>query len=198
MPKQFPTESEWQAPWEKNGTEFNADVAKHLIYSLSKSEAQLEEELASSKRELRTAKQETETLSTESETLKREALFGRKAMVAAEHNIPLNKAKWLGGDTLEEIEASAKEFLKDFATPPEGEGEKQEEPPAEDKGGEQPEPGQPGGKEEDDPLMDFFLRRTPVATSLFTGAHSGTDGEQGKPRPAETIDDARQIVTGRK
>lgn len=195
---QFPAESEWQAPWEKNGTEFNADVARHLIYNLQKSESTLESDLTAVRKELRQAKQEVDSTASASETLKEEALFGRKAKVAAENNIPLARAKWLGGDTLDEIRASAKEFLTDF-----GIGEPQGNP--DPKAGESPADGQgeepnadgtgDGGDQggDEDPLAGYMLRRAPVPTTLITGAGAGTDGDRGT-TPAATVEDARKYL----
>jgi hypothetical protein len=50
----FPTLEEWKAPWEKNGTEFDADTAKKLIYNMERNAATKAEEHRAKVEELQT------------------------------------------------------------------------------------------------------------------------------------------------
>lgn len=66
--KTFPSREEWKAPWEKNGTEFDADTAATLIYNMERNAftaAQSHKEaLESVQSELTTVKGELETSKT--------------------------------------------------------------------------------------------------------------------------------------
>jgi len=63
--KTFPTIEEWKAPWEKNGTEFDAETAKKLIYNMERNAHTAAEEHRTKVEGLQTQLTEAETKATE-------------------------------------------------------------------------------------------------------------------------------------
>lgn len=131
MPK-LPEFKDWQAPWEKSGTEFSADVAKKFIYDLHKDVEKSGEEIST----LKTSNSELTTKVTEAEraTLtdaekaaaeradleKKLADAGESSLevtrleLALEHGLTKSQAKRLVGKTAEELTADAEELVKDL------------------------------------------------------------------------------------
>jgi hypothetical protein len=131
MPK-LPEFKDWQAPWEKSGTEFSADVAKKFIYDLHKDVEKANEENST----LKTQNSELTTKVTEAEKAnmtdaekaaaeraefeKKLAEAGEKSLevtrleLALEHGLTKSQAKRLVGKTAEELTADAEELVKDL------------------------------------------------------------------------------------
>ena len=145
MPK-LPEFKDWQAPWEKSGTEFSADVAKKFIYDLHKDAEKAHEEISglkASNTELQTKVTEAERANeTDAEKAQREkaelesklASAGEKDLdiarleLALEHGLTKSQAKRLVGKTPDELKADAEELIADLGlkkdeTHQEGEGE---------------------------------------------------------------------------
>jgi len=142
MPVSFPKFEDWQAPWEKKGTEFNAETAKGLIYSLSKEAAEVKEKhdtaLASVTQERDTLKTKVEEAETkdlsEVERLKREnerlketqAKKGEPNLdltrleLALEHGLTKAQAKRLVGGTVDELTADAKAYAEEVGASGQG------------------------------------------------------------------------------
>lgn len=131
MPK-LPEFKDWQAPWEKSGTEFSADVAKKFIYDLHKDVEKAGEENST----LKTQNSELTTKVTEAEKAnmtdaekaaaeradleKKLADASEKSLevtrleLALEHGLTKSQAKRLVGKTAEELTADAEELVKDL------------------------------------------------------------------------------------
>lgn len=139
----FPTYEDWTPPWEKEDKEFDADVARKLVYNLSasvdKSKGKSEEhdeqlkEYESALEKYREKEKEAERANeTEVEALKRKnteleekakagtAETARENLllkVRLDKDLTESQVKRLSGDTLEELLADADEYLKDVAPP---------------------------------------------------------------------------------
>lgn len=138
MPK-LPKYEDWTPPWGEDEDDFDAEKAKKLIYGLTSDKEKAAEKLSSAN----TAKKEIEDKLTEvqgqldqAEAKGNEKVVGelqqkvaklegslkvaeRKLLVqkiADEKGIPLKQANRLQGETEEEIEADADEFLEAFGS----------------------------------------------------------------------------------
>lgn len=131
MPK-LPEFKDWQAPWEKSGTEFSADVAKKFIYDLHKDVEKAGEEnstLKTQNSELQTKVTEAERAKeTDAEKAAREqkelqdklASAGDKDLeiakleLAIEHGLTKSQASRLQGKTVDELKADAEVLVEDL------------------------------------------------------------------------------------
>lgn len=148
MPK-LPEFKDWKAPWEKTGTEFNADVAKKFIYDLHKDvEGKTEEnsalktqntELQGKVDEAQRAN-ETEAQKADREKKELEAKLSEadgkdleitRLKLALEHGLTESQAKRLVGKTSEELTADAEALIEDL-------GLKKDESNPDDQNGGQP------------------------------------------------------------
>lgn len=179
----FPKFEDWQAPWEKSGTDFDAEKAKGLIYSLHKEAAEVKERhdvaltAVTEERDTLKAKvdeHETKDLS-EVERLKREneklkanppkpdsgqSLEVARLELALEHGLTKAQARRLAGSTVEELTADAAEYAKELGI----EGEK----PSNGSGGSKAPP----------------PSRKPDAKNLRSGLDGGRDAENYTPEQA--------------
>jgi len=134
MADKFPEFSEWKAPWEKSGADFDEARAKGLIYSLSKSEHEAGIKIAEIKTERDgfkakvdefERKDETEVERLRREVQERDERLAQSAgddtstevmrlQVALDKGLTLRQAKRLVGKTLEELEADADDILDTF------------------------------------------------------------------------------------
>lgn len=126
----FPTFESWKAPWEDKDEEFDADVAKKLIYNMSKRASERDAARETEKTEAATkiseleAKvqefedkdlTEVERLRKENERLKTpkgpekkgDDLAQARLEIALEKGLTLAQSKRLAGSTREELEADA-------------------------------------------------------------------------------------------
>lgn len=145
----FPKLEDWKAPWDDG--EIDAEKAKSFAYSIKKTAHEAEEKAKADLKErddaLAVYKKAEEDASRENETvtdkLQREIKeLGEKLAkadnprdklileVALDKGLTKKQASRLVGDTLEELEADAEEFLKELAPPKASEDE--EDPPEDD------------------------------------------------------------------
>lgn len=144
---------DWEAPWEKDGGEFDADVARRLIYRLTKNNIEYQnrnETLRNENEDLTEAAQEAagegESGSegggkdAEKETGKMDSLLEAKYQAALKHGLDVSDVHRLVGKDAAEIEKDAESLSKrlnpqksDEEDPEEGseEGEEGEEEEAE-------------------------------------------------------------------
>lgn len=135
MPK-LPKFEDWQAPWVKNSTEFNADVAAKLIYDKTKDVEDLKEAHATQVETLTTENTALKAKITEAERAKMtdaEKAAAEKAEIekklvdagdkdldvarlelALDHGLTKSQAKRLVGKTRDELTADAVELAKDL------------------------------------------------------------------------------------
>lgn len=131
----FPSFESWKAPWEDKGEDFDADVAKKLIYNMSKRAAEKQASRETEKQadaekisELETKVQEfedkdlseVERLRKENERLKTPKnttsskgegdLTQARLEIALEQGLTLAQSKRLAGSTREELEEDAKAY----------------------------------------------------------------------------------------
>jgi hypothetical protein len=122
--------ADWKAPWEKSGTEFDAEKARKYVYDLTRDKETLTTEKAAVVQErdaLKTKVEEAETKDlSEVERLKRElekakeskkedpklALENARLKLALDHGLTVAQAKRLHGSTPEELEADVPELLE--------------------------------------------------------------------------------------
>jgi hypothetical protein len=136
----FPKFEEWQAPWEKSKTDFDAEKAKSLVYSLSKEIAETKERHATQLADVETERDtlktkveehetkdlsEVERLKRENERLKdaqtqakakpdKSDLTVARLELALEHGLTKDQARRLIGETAEELAADAKVLVEQF------------------------------------------------------------------------------------
>jgi hypothetical protein len=130
----FPKFEEWQAPWEKNGTEFDAETAKKLVYSLHKEiadskdrhtaaladvtaerdtlKSKVEEHETKDMSEVDRLKRENERLKEAKATEPKDDLAVARLELALEHGLTKDQARRLIGETAEELAADAKVFAE--------------------------------------------------------------------------------------
>lgn len=148
----FPAFADWKSPWEEDESEIDPEKVKKLVYNLKKSEdeskdklkakddkiAENETALAAYKKAEADAKKANES---ETQTLQRELAEAKEALekgpkesrnelilrVALEKGLTEAQAKRLAGNTLEELQKDADDYLKDIKKPDEGEEEVIEE-----------------------------------------------------------------------
>lgn len=136
MPK-LPKFEDWTPPWGEDDDNFDAEKAKKLIYGLTSDKEKAADRVSAAN--TRTKELETELAETKADLDKAEAKgneqvvgelqtkvakltadlkdANRKVLVqeiADEKGIPLKQAKRLQGETKEEIEADADDFLETF------------------------------------------------------------------------------------
>lgn len=135
----FPDFENWNAPWEGEGKEFDAELAKKFAYNLKRSENEAKEKLGSVDTELEEYKAAIEKYKKVEEDAKREneseiesanrardeaqqklkEFEGSTARenlilkVRLEKGLTESQAKRISGDTFEELSADADEYLKD-------------------------------------------------------------------------------------
>jgi cell division septum initiation protein DivIVA len=131
MPK-LPEFKDWQAPWEKNGTEFSADVAKKLIYDLHRDTEKLTDEKSELKGQVGELQAKVTEAERANETEAEKSARERKELedklasaatkdlditrleLALEHGLTKSQAKRLVGSTPEELQADAEELIADL------------------------------------------------------------------------------------
>ena len=134
-----PKYEDWKAPWEAKDEDFDEEVARKFIHGLLSDKEKLQAKvttanterdeaktaLTEKQKELDTAvasgpdkdtveKLQASVKEAEVKAAKAEAKVLRYD-VAVDKNVPLKQAKRLQGNTKEELEADADEFLKDFS-----------------------------------------------------------------------------------
>lgn len=142
----FPTFEHWKAPWEDKDEEFDADVAKKLIYNMSKRASERDAaretektEAAAKISELEAKVQEfedkdlseVERLRKENERLKtpktpddkgNDSLAQARLEIALEKGLTLAQSKRLAGSTREELEADAVAYKAELGGTGAGDG----------------------------------------------------------------------------
>lgn len=134
----LPAYEDWKAPWESDGGEFNAEVAKKLIYNLTSDRSERDLTISSLRAEARDTKKQLDELQTsglsdlekaqkelealraappEDEATKLENL---RLRVALDKGLSGKQLRYLSGATEEELNTNADDILSDF-----GGGEKQ-------------------------------------------------------------------------
>lgn len=142
MPK-LPEFKDWQAPWVKNGTEFNAETAAKLVYDKTKDVEDLKEAHATKLTELTAANTELQgkvdaaakaamtdaerqaaekkELETKLASAGDKDLENTRLRLALENNLTLTQAKRLVGTNEAELKADVAELLADLGLSKEGE-----------------------------------------------------------------------------
>lgn len=123
----FPSYDDWQAPWEKKGEDFDADIARKFIYNLQREADTTKSARATERQEAQDRISELEAkvqafedkdlsevdrLRKENERLKetpapKDDLAQARLEIALEKGLTLAQSKRLAGATREELEADA-------------------------------------------------------------------------------------------
>lgn len=130
----LPAYTDWKAPWEVSGEDFDADTARKLIYNLTSERDTQKESAITARTELREAGQKVAAaesdlaaLQTQVDDLTRGADESRslttenlRLKVALDKGIAGKDLKWLTGATEDELNANADELVERFgaAGPP--------------------------------------------------------------------------------
>lgn len=194
----FPSYETWQAPWEKKGDEFDAEIAKKFIYNLQKEAdtvkgARATERQADKDRisELEGKVQEfedkdlseVERLRKENERLKdgsakkNEGTENSEAVrleIALEKGLTLAQSRRLVGKTREELEADADTFLSEV------------------NGGQKNDEGEQGGDDDDDDDLGDLLSGGEMPSNRQRPPLRGGLGGRA---PVETFDPAKMADT---